>query len=308
MTNALQTIDLHVAYPRSEPILRGIDMAVPSGAVYGFLGQNGSGKSTLLKTVVGLLFPKAGEVHLLGQPLRDNRPAVFSRVGALIEQPSLYSHLSGRRNLLVSCAYRGLPADGIDALLDRVGLLAEAEKPTSQYSTGMKQRLGIALALLHDPELLILDEPTNGLDAKGIRDIRQLILELGSTAGISIIQSSHILSEIEQTCTHIGLLKDGRLAFQGSMEELRSRIPDRLVLLLETDDNARAARLLNIDYQPDTLTVEVPARSAIPPLIDRLRGEGIGIYRIDPQEVRLEDLYLALLASDSTTEPTSIEP
>ncbi len=296
MPYALTTRNLTFTYRRGLPVVRELNLNVPAGAVYGFLGQNGAGKTTTLKLLLGLLRPHAGEVQLLGQPLRPGRPELFRQVGALIEKPPLYPHLSGRENLRVTCAYRGLPDQRIDEVLAAVDMHGHADKLVRHYSTGMRQRLGIGLAVLPNPALLVLDEPTNGLDAQGIRDVRDLIARLGSTgAGTTILLSSHLLSEIERICTHVGVLHDGRLLFEGTLGELRQRHPPLASVWLETDDDVRAAALLGAHWQDGRLSAPIVSREEIPPLIERLRAAGIGVYRVQPREPELEELYLTLL-------------
>ena len=205
----------------SRPVLQDVSLRVPAGSIYGFLGPNGAGKSTTLRLVLGLLRPSAGRVALFGQSLDQHRRASLGRVGALIEMPSLYDHLSGHDNLEATRRLHGLPARRTAEVLAITSLSADAHRPAREYSLGMRQRLGLALALLPDPDLLVLDEPTNGLDPQGIAEMRQLILSLRNDLGKTILLSSHLLPEIERMATHVGIIQRGQLLFQGPLPELQ---------------------------------------------------------------------------------------
>src|SRR3954453_23397343 len=223
-----------------------LDLTVPAGAVYGFLGPNGSGKTTTIRMLLGLVTPTSGQVELLGEPMPGRSGTVLPRVGALVEGPAFHPYLSGRDNLLRldaadlttdprSCRSR------VDAALDRVGLLAAATKRYRAYSLGMRQRLAIAGALLRTRELLVLDEPTNGLDPQGTREVRSLVGSLAGE-GATVLVSSHLLSEVEQMCTHIGVMHVGRLVAQGTSADLRAGTEPEATV--ETDQPQEAARIL----------------------------------------------------------------
>ncbi|MBV8685109.1 MAG: ATP-binding cassette domain-containing protein [Alphaproteobacteria bacterium] len=221
MTLALETVGLTKRFGRGGPgaaaAVDGVSLRVPARAVYGFLGANGAGKTTTLRLVLGLLRPSAGEVRLFGRPARDRRA---ERVGALIEAPSLYPHLTGRENLALTRRLLGLPAAEIDRVLEIVGLSDAAGRTAGAYSLGMRQRLAIARALLGRPRLLILDEPTNGLDPDGIREMRALLRRLPEAGDTTLIVSSHLLAEVERIATHVGLLHRGRLLVEAPLERL----------------------------------------------------------------------------------------
>ncbi|MGH3149142.1 MAG: ABC transporter ATP-binding protein, partial [Streptosporangiaceae bacterium] len=223
-----------------------IDLAVPDGSVYGFLGPNGSGKTTTIRMLLGLAFPTAGQAALLDVPMPAGATKVLHRVGSLVEGPAFYPFLTGRDNLARYDAV-DLTADPrtararIEAALDRVGLLAAAKKRYRNYSLGMKQRLAIAAGLLRPRELIILDEPTNGLDPQGTREVRALIRQIAAD-GTTVFVSSHLLAEVEQICTHVGVMRTGRLVFQGSLDELRRTGSARV--RVETGDPAAAAAVL----------------------------------------------------------------
>lgn len=208
----------------------GVDLVVPEGGIYGFLGPNGAGKTTTIRLLLGLLRPQAGSVVLFGRERGMNDPEATVGIGALVESPSLYPNLSGRENLEVTRCLLGASRRRIDVALDRVDLLEAGDRKAGTYSLGMRQRLGLALAILSEPRLLILDEPGNGLDPAGTLEMRALIRSLANDSGITVLLSSHQLSEVEQVATHIGVLHDGRLCFQGSMGELQSRLHGRLLI------------------------------------------------------------------------------
>src|SRR5215208_3270336 len=215
-----------------------LNLSVPAGGVYGFLGPNGAGKTTAIRILLGLIRPNAGEVRLFGQPLMSNHRALMSRVGALVEAPSLYPHLTGRENLEVTRRLLGSPRNLIDVALDTIKLTKDADRRVREYSLGMRQRLGLALALLNKPELLILDEPTNGLDPAGIHEMRDLIRRLPGEFGVTVFLSSHLLSEVEQIASHIGIIHEGKLLFQGPLTDLQTRQQTQLILGVKQLDAA----------------------------------------------------------------------
>src|SRR6202142_388503 len=204
-----------------------VDLVVPRGSVYGFLGPNGSGKTTTIRMLLGLAYPTSGSARVLGTPMPDGAVRVLSRVGSLVEGPAFYPYLSGWDNLArYDAADRSVSASSaktrIGAALDRVGLAAAAKKRFRNYSLGMKQRLAIAAALLTPRDLIVLDEPTNGLDPQGTREVRALVRQIASE-GTTVFVSSHLLAEVEQVCSHVGVMSAGRLAFEGRLDELRGR-------------------------------------------------------------------------------------
>jgi len=300
MPLSVATEKLFFQFSKKAPVIESVDLQVPEGSAYGILGPNGAGKSTLMKLLLGLLRPDQGTVSLFGRQVREQLD-LFTRVGALIEAPRLYTHLSGRDNLRVFATYRNLPLAYIDELLETVGIAYAANRLVRTYSTGMRQRLGIALALLPNPDLLVLDEPTNGLDPQGIAEIRRLLQRLHREEGKTVIISSHILSEIEQLCSHVGILYRGKLRFQGTLQELRKQGAGPRQVLVETSDGSRAAVLLaRAGYEVEKmernqLLLPLEGRRSVPPLIDQLRSAGIDLYQVILQEDRLEDYFLRLL-------------
>ncbi|NKY10810.1 ABC transporter ATP-binding protein [Cellulomonas hominis] len=246
---AVRTAGLTKRFRSGQVAVDGIDLAVPRGAVYGFLGPNGSGKTTTIRMLLGLARPTAGRAWLLGAPMPEDATRVLPRVGALVEGPAFHPYLSGRANLArLDAGDAGAdPRTSrrrADAALDRVGLSAAATKPYRQYSLGMKQRLGLAAALLQPRDLLVLDEPTNGLDPQGTREVRHLVRELAD-AGATVLVSSHLLAEIEQVCTHVGIMSRGRLLLQGERADLTERGAARLVVRTRAAQVAAAAEVLS---------------------------------------------------------------
>jgi ABC-2 type transport system ATP-binding protein len=278
-----------------------LDLAVPRGSVYGFLGPNGSGKTTTIRMLLGLIWPTAGSYRVLGEAMPGANAKVLPQVGALIEGPAFYPWLTGRQNL------KRIDAAGLDGqrktraariaeALTRVGLSAAANKRFRAYSLGMKQRLGLAAALLRARSLLILDEPTNGMDPQGTREIRNLVRELAAE-GSTVFLSSHLLSEVEQLCTHVGIISVGKMVAQGSVEDLRGR--GEAMLRVESDDAPGAAKVLDrLGLEAITVTGEVVSAQ-----LDGQRPEecnrelvlaGVGVRSLTTDRRSLEDAFVAL--------------
>lgn len=223
MDNLVETNGLCKRYNDALRV-RQLNLAVPEGAIYGFLGPNGAGKSTTLKMLLGLVKPTAGDIYLFGQKLtKQNRLPILAHIGSLIESPSYYGHLTGAENLRIVQTLRKAPSKNIDTVLEIVRLDGQRDKKVAHYSLGMKQRLGLAMALLAEPRLLILDEPTNGLDPAGIQEMRELICQLPQKFGMTVIVSSHLLSEIDQMATHVGIIAKGALVYQNTMAQLHAK-------------------------------------------------------------------------------------
>ncbi|MEV7017413.1 ABC transporter ATP-binding protein [Streptomyces sp. NPDC093991] len=278
-----------------------LHLTVPTGSVFGFLGPNGSGKTTTIRMLMGLIEPTSGTAHVLGRPMPRSARAVLPHVGALIEGPALYGFLSGRDNLLRHDA-ADPTADPrtrkarVAAALDRVGLTAAAGRKARAYSLGMKQRLGLAAALLRPRRLLVLDEPTNGLDPQGMREIRSLVREL-ATDGTTVFLSSHLLDEIEQVCTHAAVMARGRLITQGPVAELAAGARGRLVVT--TPDPADAARLLkeqglaDVVADGDRVSADPPARD-LAEVNAALVTAGVRVRGLGVERASLEDAFVAL--------------
>ena len=275
-----------------------VDLSVPEGSIYGFLGPNGAGKSTTLKMLLGLVRPTAGEIQVLGREMnRANRLAVLRQVGSLIESPGYYGHLTGEENLRIVQTLRGVPERNIREVLQIVRLDGQRGKKVAHYSLGMKQRLGLAAALLGYPRLLILDEPTNGLDPAGIQEMRELIQSLPGRFGMTVVVSSHLLSEIDQIADTVGIIREGELVFQDTLAALHGR--SRHHLALRTTNNAVARNLL---AQQDVACTEEAGYLILPILSDELAAQltqflarqRLGIVRLEERQKSLEDIFLEL--------------
>jgi len=269
--HAVETRELTHAYVRSATVVQNLSMRVPTGSIYGFLGPNGAGKTTTLRLLLGLLPLQSGSIEVLGQSLARNRVALLRRIGCSIETPSVYANLTARENLRVWQLLQGCPRARIDAVLEEVGLARTGSKLAGQFSLGMKQRLGLAAALLHEPELLVLDEPTNGLDPHGIVEMRELLIRLNRERGLTLLVSSHLLSEVERLATEVGIICRGALVFQGPLSELTRRRDAAAFTQIDTDDNARALTVLVSSGEPR-------AEEA------RLRGVKLVLPRLSPSE------------------------
>ena len=291
----LQTQGLQYSFGGGKAQLSGLDLQIPEGAIYGFLGPNGAGKTTTLCLLTGLYRLQEGSVQIFGYPLRQHRLQIALRTGVLIESPSLYGHLSAKDNLLVYRQIYGVSPERINELLVLTGLAHTGSKKVRYFSLGMKQRLAIALALLPDPRLLILDEPTNGLDPEGMQQLRELLQLLNRKYGITILLSSHLLSEVEKLCTHIGILVSGQLRYQGSLQEFRSVVRSGNMIYLETSDNLAALGLLE-EFNPapdgDGLLLQQVSPEKIYALSQILVANNIQIGCLYPRKSDLEQLYL----------------
>jgi ABC-2 type transport system ATP-binding protein len=288
----ITTVGLTKRYGRITA-LDGVDLSVATGDRYGLLGPNGSGKTTLIRLVLGLVFATSGTIELLGNPMPGRAKAALSRVGAMVEGPATYGHLSGRVNLaLLDASGPGGPRRSrkrrIGEALERVGLGGVDNRPVKAYSLGMRQRLGLAGALLRTPELLILDEPTNGLDPRGIREIRDLLAELNA-AGTTVLLASHLLSEVELLCTRIGVLDKGKLVLQEKLATLRTPT-GRIVV--RTPDADKAVALLDGQLE-ERMEDRLLVRHADAATLNTwLVTEGLRIDEIRPEYRSLEDVVL----------------
>jgi ABC-2 type transport system ATP-binding protein len=274
-----------------------VDLRVPRGVAFGYLGPNGAGKTTLIRVLLGLTPASSGSMRLLGLPVPERRAAALGRVGAIVEEPKFHGHLTGRENLQLVAAARDRAAAGrINESLERVGLTARAGDRVRTYSLGMRQRLGIARCLLADPELLILDEPMNGLDPAGILEFRGFVRSFVADGG-TIVLSSHLLDEVEKTCDHVAIVDRGRVVVQGSIDELRGE--GGSTLLLEVDDTARARTLLSAQRcvgrvvdDGAALRVELADADAAAELNRLLVLDGVAVRRLELEQASLEQRFL----------------
>ena len=295
--NIIETHDLCKQYGNALRVAH-LDLNVPEGSVYGFLGPNGAGKSTTLKMILGLVQPTAGSIRVLGKQMnRTNRLAVLRQVGSLIESPSYYGHLTGEENLRIVQTLRGVPEKSIREVLQIVRLDGQRGKKVAHYSLGMKQRLGLAAALLGYPRLLILDEPTNGLDPAGIQEMRELIRSLPGRFGMTVVVSSHLLSEIDQMADHVAIIREGELVFQDSLEVLHGH--SRHHLALRTSNNAVARSLLagqsvTCREEESYLILPILPDETAAQLTRFLAENRLGVVRLEERQKSLEDIFLEL--------------
>ena len=279
--------------------LDGLDLAVPSGGVFGFLGPNGSGKTTTIRCLLGLVRPTAGRVTLLGRPVPNGLAATMARVGAIVEAPALFPTMTARENLRLLASVDGIGPRRVDDVLGQVGLQHRAGDTVKRYSLGMRQRLGLAAALLKDPELLVLDEPANGLDPAGIREIRVLLRRLGAE-GRTVFVSSHLLSEVEQTCDSVAILRAGRCVAAGPVRQvLAAGGPAGVVVRVDDPDAGRRA-LARAGYAAERvgelLRVDAPAGRGAAAINRALAEAGMWASELRCEEVTLEELFLQLTA------------
>ena len=295
--NIVQTTGLCKQYGQSVRV-RDLNLSVPEGCIYGFLGPNGAGKSTTLKMILGLVHPTAGQISVFGKAVnQQNRLDILKQVGSLIESPSYYGHLTGEENLRIVQTLRNVPERDVRQVLEIVRLQNQKDKKVAHYSLGMKQRLGIAAALLGFPKLLILDEPTNGLDPAGIQEMRELICSLPERFGMTVVVSSHLLSEIDQMADHVAIIREGELVFQDTLEALHGR--SRHHLALRTTNNAVARAVLqerSVPCQEEEGYLILPILSdELAAQLTRLLAERhLGVIRLEERQKSLEDIFLEL--------------
>ena len=296
----LQTEGLTYAFSKKEIILNNINLQVEEGSIYGFLGPNGAGKTTTLRLVLGLLKKQQGNISIFGKSFQDHRLEILQQTGSLIESPSLYTHLTAVENLLLLQKIYQCPKERIQKVLELVGLPGTGSKNVSQFSLGMKQRLSIAVALLNSPSLLILDEPTNGLDPNGIIEIRDLLKNLNRQQGVTIVVSSHLLSEIEKLVTHVGVIHKGNMLFQGTLAELQDKQLNPSFLEFETDDDVTSLRVIrdnNMKAHTDNgkIIMDVMEKEKIAFINQQLVRNGVGVYSIATVKNDLETIFMNLI-------------
>ncbi|KEO80465.1 ABC transporter ATP-binding protein [Paenibacillus polymyxa] len=281
-----------------------INLQVPGQQIYGFLGPNGAGKTTTIRMLLGLIKSTSGEIEIFGKKLKDQRMEILKDIGSLVESPAYYAHLSAYRNLEIVTTMRGLPTRRIHEVLDLVRLAKDAYRPVKGYSLGMRQRLGIAMALIANPKLLILDEPTNGLDPSGIQEIRELIMSLPGAYGMTVLVSSHLLSEIEQIATYVGIINQGEMIFQGTMKELTAKSKPQL--FIETPDPVLAAGAL-IQHGWTAGAESIEQNEVVTPIVDRQQSSEMikvlvehnhPIYRVTEKKKTLEEIFLELTGKE----------
>lgn len=294
---SIEASNLVYRFGSGQPVLNNVTLKVPSGSVYGFLGPNGAGKTTTLKLILGLIRRQQGSIKILGEDFSNNRIGILGKVGSLIESPSVYAHLSATDNLKIFQNVYKVTQSRIMEVLNMVGLGATGSKKAGQFSLGMKQRLAIAVALLHNPSLLILDEPTNGLDPNGIIEIREMLRQLNQDQGTTILVSSHLLSEIDRMATHIGLIHQGTMLFEGTMSELRTKKSRASSVIYKTNDTKKAAGIFSqkgIIYERTEGAIKIPfqQKEITAQLTRDLVLENIDVYEVAVEADDLETIFM----------------
>jgi lantibiotic transport system ATP-binding protein len=293
----IHTNQLSFDYAKGINTLININLQVNRGDIYGFLGPNGSGKTTTLSLLLGLLKNQQGTIEILGKDLQHHRKEVLGKVGSLIENPSLYNHLTAKENLEVYREVYGASKARLQEVLKIVGLTDTGNKTVKQFSLGMKQRLSLSLALLPKPELLILDEPTNGLDPAGILELRSLIKKLRDEEGITFLISSHILSEVERMVNRVGIIYKGRMRFQGSLDELHRLQREQSMIQLDTSDNLRAWAVLKkfeAELLEEDLVVPYKDIQQVATINRMLVDNDLDVYDLHPRKQTLETIFINL--------------
>lgn len=282
---AIEIESLDFAYQKNQPILKNLSLKVPEGSIYGFIGPNGAGKSTTMRLIAGIHPDDSKKVRVFGKSIAEQIPFIFQKIGALVESPTLYLHLSGEENLRYIATIRNIGFEKIEPILKLVDLLHAKDNKVKKYSLGMKQRLAIGMALLHEPELLLLDEPVNGLDPTGMIEIRELLVKINQQNGTTVFISSHLLGEIEKMCSHVGIIHKGEIKFEGSIHdlganfagcklEIETKLADDQALWIQ--NNLSAAAIKNHNF----LEIELTDKEEIPTLVRTLTEQNIPIYSL----------------------------
>jgi ABC-type multidrug transport system ATPase subunit len=293
--SVIKTTNLSYRYSKNVQTLFNINLDIEKGSIYGFLGPNGSGKTTTLSLLLGLLNNQQGDIEIFGQHLHADRINILKRIGSSIETPSLYGHLTAKENLEIYRTVYGTTKEKISEVLKTVGLTDTGKKVVKKFSLGMKQRLSIALALLPGPELLVLDEPANGLDPAGIIELRELIKHLNREHGMTILVSSHLLGEVEKMVSHIGIIYKGQMLFQGTLQELYQFQKKGSKILINTSDNAVAMQLLQ-EHLPEKeesmFSVPFQNQGQVAAIHRTLAQHNLDVYLLQPKENDLEQLFI----------------
>lgn len=296
MNNIIETKMLDFSYSKGK-ILDKLNLNVPEKSIYCFLGPNGAGKTTTIKLLLSLLQRNEANIEIFGKSLKSHRIEILRRVGAVIENPSLYGHLNGRENLMLFAKMIGVSKSRVSEVMEITQINYAAEKKLRKYSLGMKQRLEIARALLNDPDLLILDEPTNGLDPQGIKEMREFIIKLNQNYGKTIFISSHLLDEVQKMATHVGIINKGKLLFQGSLKELNGN--GNHDFSIKTSDNSLAAKIIegegfNTSKINDSILIKINHKDDIAALNRILVKNMVDVYELSQQQTELEKSFFEI--------------
>lgn len=296
MEYIVQTENLSKRFGK-ELAVAGIDLKIRKGEIYGFLGPNGAGKTTTIRMLLGLMKPTSGTIKIFQKDVTKERIEILSKIGSLVENPSYYPHLTAYENLEALRKILGVPKLRIDEVLAIVRLTEAANKKVKGFSLGMKQRLGIAASLLHNPELLILDEPTNGLDPSGIIEIRNLIKRLPSEYGMTVVISSHLLSEIDQMATTVGIVSKGKMIFQDSIEAMRMHAQPKVLFKVNKSEQAWRSLVANgikAECKEGQIVLDECSDEKVAQIVHTLVQEGFSVYRVEEEKQSLEDIFLQM--------------
>lgn len=297
----IQTKGLYKTYKKRAAV-QDLNLEIARGDIYGFLGPNGAGKTTTIRMLLGLIQPTRGTIHLFGKDLKKQKLEILRRTGSLVEYPSYYGHLTAVENLEAIRRITGGPKARIAEVLEIVSLTKEAKRQVRGYSLGMKQRLGIAAALLNDPELLILDEPTNGLDPSGIQEIRELIKNMPRQYGITVLVSSHLLSEVEQMAGKVGIIREGRLVYQDTIRNLTATASSGFSLSASEPETALMHALelgCSGMLKNDRIELEPMNDAKVALLVNRLVEHQHAVYRVEEKRRSLEDIFMQIVGEGS---------
>lgn len=300
MEYIVQTENLSKNFGKEQAVSN-INLKIRKGEIYGFLGPNGAGKTTTIRMLLGLMKPSSGTIKIFQKDLKKERINILAKVGSLVENPSYYPHLTAYENLEALRKILGVPKSRIDEVLEIVRLKDAADKKVKGFSLGMKQRLGIAASLLHNPELLILDEPTNGLDPSGIIEIRNLIKRLPEEYGMTIIISSHLLSEIDQMATQVGIVTKGKMIFQDSIEAMRRFAQPKVVIKVSDSEKGWRSLVANgikAEHKDDLILFDECSDEKVAHIVQILVQEGISVYRVEEEKRSLEEIFLQMTTGE----------
>lgn len=298
MEYIVQTENLSKNFGKEQAV-SGLDLKIRKGEIYGFLGPNGAGKTTTIRMLLGLMKPTAGKIKIFQKDITKERIEILSKIGSLVENPSYYPHLTAYENLEALRKILGVAKARIDEVLAIVRLTEAADKKVKGFSLGMKQRLGIAASLLHNPELLILDEPTNGLDPSGIIEIRNLIKRLPSEYGMTVVISSHLLSEIDQMATTVGIVSKGKMIFQDSIEAMRMHAQPKVLFKVDKSEQAWRSLVANgikADCKEGQIILDECSDEKVAQIVQILVQGGFSVYRVEEEKQSLEDIFLQMTA------------
>jgi len=301
MEYIVQTENLSKSFGKEQAVSN-INLKIRKGEIYGFLGPNGAGKTTTIRMLLGLMKPSSGTIKIFQKDLTKERINILAKVGSLVENPSYYPHLTAYENLEALRRILGVPKSRIDEVLEIVRLKDVANKKVKGFSLGMKQRLGIAASLLHNPELLILDEPTNGLDPSGIIEIRNLIKRLPSEYGMTVIISSHLLSEIDQMATQVGIVTKGKMIFQDSIEAMRRFAQPKVLIKVSNGEKGWRSLVANgikAEHKDDLILFDECSDEKVAHIVQILVQEGISVYRVEEEKRSLEEIFLQMTSGES---------